>query len=966
MSVISALAVTPGSISSPAQYSKLTGTSVLFGWTAGTSVTDYQIKVGITSGGSEITTVDAGTATSYTVSGLPSNGEKIFVTLISTISSTQYPKTYEYYAYGTGTASTLSTPAANAKLAASSQTFAWTAGSGISQYVFLLGTSSGGSDLANVTTANLNSGSITGLPTNGEKLYVTLKSLNGKSYLQHNYTLYASGTGTAAVLSTPAPSSKLASGGTGLQFTWTAGNGISQYTFLIGTSPGGNDVVNEITTSTAYTVATPYSLPTNGEKLYVTLKSLNGKSTLEHTYVYYANGTGTAAVITSPAPNGKLLSTIVDFNWSTGTGITEYQFIAGTTYGAADLANVTTKSTDIEVGNIPTTGGKIYVSLKSLNGASWLLHNYVFYTDTMSFNDNTVNQALISTPYANQVYINGGTPPYTVSLFSGALPAGMSIVNGNPAKISGTPTTAGTSTFVLKATDNVGNMATSTSLSLTVSPAPDGEHNAYFNGRYTCAFRGFLGSDNSRFGFASSIAANGTGSITSGYYDGNGRTVGASSGTLTGTYNLGSNNNGVLAITTGSSTSHYVIMANQLAGPTANTIALIESDDVGASPSGQHGAGVCYLASPSAFVSGTVNTHGFVLAGLNEDNVGTDHANGGTFQTSGGTSSGGNIGNVVIDQVQGSKLNLDLTGSGTYTFPSTAPSFASVGRLTATLIGTGQTSGNSYALYVIDANRLFMIKTEAGDGFELDQVFTQQKSSFSVSDLSGAFVLYDTLIEEDSSNTPQRSMSEILQGTGNATGSVTVNQSYSLEENADGSNRDYRIGDADGTMTGLTVAPNGRVTGLTGTLFYLFDTNKALVLEYGTNGAGYASVGIGQIEPQFSTSGLTDSTVVGSYLVTTTPQLSAGGTSGSDVLALAYPGSGTTDNFTGTENRSGYQDFDYADPVSAAYSFTSTSLGTANISQGGQVALNCILISATRQVCMETDSGSPHILIFQQ
>jgi len=61
---------------------------------------------------------------------------------------------------------------------------------------------------------------------------------------------------------------------------------------------------------------------------------------------------------------------------------------------------------------------------------------------------------------------SGGTSPYTWSLSSGSLPAGLSLSSAG--QITGTPTTAASSSFTVKVTDSASNTATK-SLSITVS-----------------------------------------------------------------------------------------------------------------------------------------------------------------------------------------------------------------------------------------------------------------------------------------------------------------------------------------------------------------------------------------------------------------------------------------------------------------------------------------------------------------
>ncbi|HEY3926941.1 MAG TPA: hypothetical protein VGL89_01085 [Candidatus Koribacter sp.] len=371
--------ITPAVISSPTPGTKLSNSSPTFMWNSVSGASSYTLSIGTTVGGSNILNATGILTTSYAASGLPTNGEKLYVKLTTVSGGNNYSNSYNYYASGTGTAATISSPAANSKLSGSSQLFSWTTGTGISSYQLLIGSTVGGSDIYSSGTVTSTSATASPLPTNGEKLYVTLKSLNGATYLTHAYNYYASGTGTAGVITSPAANSKLSSN-TNVEFQWSAGTGITEYELYIGSTYGGSDLAKVTTKNLNYTVA---SLPNNGEKLYVQLKSLNGASWLTHSYNYYCHGTGTAATLTSPAPNSHLsTSTNVEFQWAAGTGITEYELYVGTTYGGSDLAKVTTKNLNYTIASIPANGAKLYIALKSLNGASWLEHTYNIYAES--------------------------------------------------------------------------------------------------------------------------------------------------------------------------------------------------------------------------------------------------------------------------------------------------------------------------------------------------------------------------------------------------------------------------------------------------------------------------------------------------------------------------------------------------------------------------------------------------------
>ncbi|HXA15618.1 MAG TPA: ice-binding family protein [Thermoanaerobaculia bacterium] len=61
----------------------------------------------------------------------------------------------------------------------------------------------------------------------------------------------------------------------------------------------------------------------------------------------------------------------------------------------------------------------------------------------------------VGTPYNQTVSASGGTSPFTFSLSSGSLPTGL-LLNSSTGAIAGTPTTVGTFTFTITATDATG------------------------------------------------------------------------------------------------------------------------------------------------------------------------------------------------------------------------------------------------------------------------------------------------------------------------------------------------------------------------------------------------------------------------------------------------------------------------------------------------------------------------------
>jgi hypothetical protein len=86
----------------------------------------------------------------------------------------------------------------------------------------------------------------------------------------------------------------------------------------------------------------------------------------------------------------------------------------------------------------------------------------------------------VNTAYSTTLAASNGATPYSWSVTSGSLPAGLTLSAATGA-ISGTPTTAGTSSFTVKVTDS-GSPATSASANLSITVASAGSsHSVLLN-----------------------------------------------------------------------------------------------------------------------------------------------------------------------------------------------------------------------------------------------------------------------------------------------------------------------------------------------------------------------------------------------------------------------------------------------------------------------------------------------------
>ena len=363
-----------GVLTTPTPSSTLTGSSVTFGWTAGTGASAYWLVVGSTAGGTNYYSSELSGLTA-TVNGLPTNGSTLYVTLYSLISGAWVPNAYTYTAFTAAAGGVITTPTPSSTLSGSSVTFDWTAGASASAYWLVVGSTAGGDNyyssgnLGNVLTAIAS-----GLPTNGSILYVTLYSLISGAWVPNAYTYTAFTAAAGGVITTPTPSSTLS--GSSVTFDWTAGASASAYWLVVGSTAGGDNYYSSGNLGNVLT-AIASGLPTNGSILYVTLYSLISGAWVPNAYTYTALN---PAVITTPTPSSTLSSSSVTFDWTAGTGASAYWLVVGSTaggdnyYSSGNLGNVLTAIAS----GLPTNGSILYVTLYSLISGAWVPNAYTY------------------------------------------------------------------------------------------------------------------------------------------------------------------------------------------------------------------------------------------------------------------------------------------------------------------------------------------------------------------------------------------------------------------------------------------------------------------------------------------------------------------------------------------------------------------------------------------------------------
>jgi parallel beta-helix repeat protein len=189
------------------------------------------------------------------------------------------------------------------------------------------------------------------------------------------------------------------------------------------------------------------------------------------------------------------------------------------------------------IGGTPTSAGKSSFTVKVTDSSSpplaatqaLSISITTSGSTTVMINTTALPAGNTGIAYSSTLAVSGGTQPYSWSIISGALPTGLSLNQGSGA-ISGTPSSAGQSSFTVKVTDSSSPQKSATealSISITASVTP------------LVIATGSLPAGDTGIAYSSTLAASGgtqpySWSIISGALPA-GLTLNASSGAISGT-----------------------------------------------------------------------------------------------------------------------------------------------------------------------------------------------------------------------------------------------------------------------------------------------------------------------------------------------------------------------------------------------------------------------------------------------
>jgi hypothetical protein len=478
---------------------------------------------------------------------------------------------------------------------------------------------------------------------------------------------------------------------------------------------------------------------------------------------------------------------------------------------------------------------------------------------TLSITTSSLTAGAIGVPYSASLAASGGVAPYTWSITSGSLPAGLTLSSSGA--ISGTPSNQETQSFTVQVSDSQTPPSTATTnLSLTIN-GPTGR----LNGNYIFSFFGYQ--NGNQVLEAGSFTADGAGNISKGLMDSNSSTGVHTKLSFTGTYSLDSTNTGPMTLTIpGLGTFSY-----QLAAPAIGTIRFIQNGTAG-----NQGSGVIRKNSSTTPITIAQLASSWTYGGTGTDFAASRYATAGTF---------------TADK-QGAWTNLeeDANDNGNVTHNTGGTGkFLTIDPVTQR--GTASMTVNSvttnYSFYPVSPSELVMLGTDPVSASAPLSLFTVLGNPGNWSNSAIHITTVAELQGVGTSNGNAVPYGLLGFATFDGNGGLTV----STDENLGGtlSANNY-------TTATYSVASNGRAT-VTG-----FSSNPVVI--YFSNSVGFtivsgAAVTAGTIVPQ-SKSTFNNSTLNGSYqggslqavLPSVTVESDSGNADGNGNLSLFFDTSG--------------------------------------------------------------------------
>jgi methionine-rich copper-binding protein CopC len=262
-----------------------------------------------------------------------------------------------------------------------------------------------------------------------------------------------------------------------------------------GTAPAGSNVTvyvdnTSIGTTTAnavgnWSIGQPVALSQGRHTVYATAQSsgaLVSANSNANTFTVDSQRPTVAISSTTVASGGTTTTSPVLFTVNFSENVTG--FVAGdvtVSNGAITTGSFSGAGSTYTFSVTPTTTGtattvsiaaNVAIDQAGNNNTAAAPYSFTFAAPTITVNPATLPNGTQGVAYSQTLTASGGTAPYSYVITAGALPAGLSLMNGT---IAGTPTASSTFNFTITATDASaapGPYSGSTSYSLAINTQP--------------------------------------------------------------------------------------------------------------------------------------------------------------------------------------------------------------------------------------------------------------------------------------------------------------------------------------------------------------------------------------------------------------------------------------------------------------------------------------------------------------
>jgi hypothetical protein len=320
-------------------------------------------------------------------------------------------------------------------------------------------------------TLSGSAGQISGMPSQTGTSSFTVQVADSSSPPQtakQQLSITVSGaTATLQISSTSIPSGQV---GVAYSDTLSVSGGTSPYTWSV--SSGSLPTGLSLNSSTGQISGTPTKSGSYSFSVEVTDSSSPAQTATQALSTTIAAGTAQLAIATQSLSNGAQGSAYSATLSATG-GTSPYSWSISS--GALPPGATLNSSSGLINGTL-TQAGTFFFTVKVVDSSSPAQSttanlSIVVEAAELQISTATLPGAATSTAYYTTVAATGGTAPYTWSLSSGSLPAGLTLSSSG--QITGTPTTSGTSTFTIQVKDS-SSPAQTASKSFTITVAASG------------------------------------------------------------------------------------------------------------------------------------------------------------------------------------------------------------------------------------------------------------------------------------------------------------------------------------------------------------------------------------------------------------------------------------------------------------------------------------------------------------